>query len=150
MRFSFEAMARKSGALLWTAQVLLALLFLFAGVTKLVMPVEALTRAIPLPGAFLRFVGACEVLGAAGLVLPGWLRVRQELTPLAAAGLVVIMAGAVVVTVVTSGVAPALLPLVAGVLAALVARGRREWLRTARFGPSARTGHGASSERPTG
>jgi uncharacterized membrane protein YphA (DoxX/SURF4 family) len=109
---------------LWVAQVLLALLFLFAGGVKFVLPVEEMTAQIPLPGAFLRFIGVAEVLGALGLVLPGLFRTKPGLTPLAAAGLLIIMIGATVVTLLTMGVLPALFPLLAGILAAFVSYGR--------------------------
>jgi len=109
---------------LWSVQVLLALLFLFAGGTKLVLPLEPLTDAIPLPGTFLRFIGVCEVLGGLGLIFPGVLRVRPGLTPLAAAGLVIIMIGAIVITVKTGDVLTAVIPAVTGILAAFVAYGR--------------------------
>ena len=110
--------------LLWTVQVLLALLFLFAGGVKLVMSNADLTAQIALPAVFLRFIGVMEILGGLGLVLPGMLRIRTGLTPLAAAGLFIIMTGAVVVTIQTMGSAPAALPFVTGVLALLVAYGR--------------------------
>ena len=109
---------------LWIVQGLLALLFLWAGGMKLVLPLETLTGPIPLPGLFLRFVGAAEVLGALGLILPGLLRIRPGLTPLAAAGLVIIMIGATGVTLTGGDIAPALIPLVVGCLAAFVAYGR--------------------------
>jgi uncharacterized membrane protein YphA (DoxX/SURF4 family) len=109
---------------LWIVQGLLAALFLFAGGMKLVLPVEEMTEQIQLPGLFLRFIGVAEVLGAIGLVLPGLLRIRPGLTPLAAAGLVIIMIGATVVTLASGMVAPALISLVVGLLAALVAYGR--------------------------
>ncbi len=109
---------------LWIVQGLLALIFLFAGGMKLVMPIEALTEQLPLPGLFVRFIGVCEVLGAIGLILPGLLRLRPGLTPLAAAGLVIIMIGATVVTLATMDAALALIPLVVGLLAAFVAYGR--------------------------
>ena len=79
---------------LWIVQVLLALLFLFAGGTKLIQPIEVLTQQTPLPGLFVRFIGVAEVLGAIGLILPGLLRIRPWLTPLAAIGLGIIMIGA--------------------------------------------------------
>ncbi len=109
---------------LWIVQGLLAALFLFAGGMKLVLPIEELTVEVPLPGLLVWFVGVAEVLGALGLILPGLLRIRPDLTPLAAAGLVVIMVGAVGVTLATMDAALALIPLVVGLLAALVAYGR--------------------------
>ncbi len=118
---------KRASALLWTVQGALAALFLFAGGYKLALPFAALAKVSPLPPLFLKFIGACEVTGAIGLVLPGLLRIRTGLTPLAAAGLVVIMIGATVITVATQGVAPAALPFVVGILALTVAYGR--WQR---------------------
>ena len=109
---------------LWVVQGLLALLFLFAGGAKLVMSASELTAQTPLPAGFLRFIGVMEILGGLGLVLPGILRIATVLTPLAAAGLSIIMVGAVVVTIQTLGAAPAVLPLVTGALAVFVAYGR--------------------------
>jgi uncharacterized membrane protein YphA (DoxX/SURF4 family) len=111
---------------LWTIQGLLALIFLYAGGMKLAMSTEELAAAmtLPLPILFVRFIAVCEVLGALGLVLPGVFRIRTDLTPLAAEGLVVLMIGAVTITVTTMDVSMAILPLVVGVLAATVAYGR--------------------------
>lgn len=110
---------------LWTLQVLLALLFLFAGISKLVMPVEKLTEQSPqLSGTFLRFIGVVETLGGLGLVLPGLLKTKTGLTPLAAVGLVLVMIGAVVVAYQMKGMEGAAIPLVTGALAAFVAYGR--------------------------
>jgi uncharacterized membrane protein YphA (DoxX/SURF4 family) len=115
--------------LLWIIQVLLALLFLFAGGTKLVLPVEVLNamgspNQVHLPGLLLKLVGLFEVLGALGLILPGLFRVKTGLTPLAAAGLVIIMIGAVVLTIIGDGIAMAIFPLVVLFLVAFVAYGR--------------------------
>jgi uncharacterized membrane protein YphA (DoxX/SURF4 family) len=115
--------------LLWIIQILLALLFLFGGGTKLVLPIEVLQRMgspnqVQLPGLFIKFIGVCEVLGALGLVLPGLLRIRKELTPLAAAGLTIIMVGAVIITIIGDGISLAIGPLVVGLLCAFVAYGR--------------------------
>src|SRR4030095_16945871 len=96
---------------LWIVQILLAALFLFAGGLKLVLPAEALAGPVPIPVVFLRFIGVCEVLGAIGLILPGLLGIRPGLTPLAAVGLIIIMIGATVVTLMGGSVLPALLPL---------------------------------------
>ena len=117
---------------LWIIQGLLALLFLFAGGTKLVMSIEAMRAMGPpnqilLPGLLIRFIGVVEVLGALGLILPGLFRIKPGLTPLAAAGLVIIMIGAVVTTLASGDIAPALFPMVVGLLAGFVAYGR--WRR---------------------
>jgi DoxX-like family len=96
----------------------------WAGGMKLLLPSQALTRQIPMPGALLRFIGLAEVHGAIGLVLPGLLRIRQGLTPLAAAGLVIIMIGATKLTLASGGGATAAIPLIVGVLAAFVVYGR--------------------------
>src|SRR3990167_9415762 len=109
---------------LWIVQGLLALIFLFAGGMKLVLPLEVLTAQMPLPGLFVRFIGVAEVLGAIGLILPGLLRIRPGLTPLAAAGLAIILVGAMVVTVAGGDVALAVVPVVVGRLSAFVAYGR--------------------------
>ena len=119
------------GKWLWIAQGLLAFIFLFAGSTKLVLPLDQMTGPVALPGLFLRFIGVCEVLGAIGLILPGLLKIRPELTPVAAFGLTIIMAGAVTITVIGGDVALAIVPLVVGVLAAIVAFGRRSTLKAA-------------------
>ena len=112
---------------LWIAQALLAAVFLFAGVMKLVMPVEQMAAQSHMPGAFLHFIAVCELLGALGLILPGLLHIRPGLTPLAAAGLVIIMIGATVITVAQQGVGPAIPPFIVGLLATFVAYGR--WKR---------------------
>src|ERR1700752_2564959 len=85
---------------LWVVQGLLAALFLFAGDGKLVLPLDQMAGPVAFPGWFLRGLGVAELLGALGLVLRGLLRIRPGLTPLAAAGLVIIMIGATVVTLV--------------------------------------------------
>ena len=120
--------------LLWVVQGLLAALFLFAGGMKLVLPLEALAGPIALPGLFMRFIGVAEVAGALGLVLPSLLRIQPRLTPVAAAGLVIIMIGATVLTGMTSA-AMAAMPAFVGVLATFVAYGRA---KTARISPRLR------------
>src|SRR5579859_2491397 len=114
-------------ATLWTVQVLLALIFLFSGSMKLILPIAMLTAQMPLPALFVRFLGVAEVSGALGLILPGLLRIQRGLTPLAACGLVIIMIGATVVTLAIGGGASALVPLVVGLLATTVVYGRRSW-----------------------
>ena len=121
--------------LLWVVQGLLAALFLFAGGMKLVLPLEALAGPIALPGLFMRFIGVAEVAGALGLVLPSLLRIQPRLTPVAAAGLVIIMIGATVLTAVAGPAAMAAMPAIVGVLAGFVAYGR---LHTAPISPRPR------------
>jgi hypothetical protein len=116
--------------MLWLGQGVLAVLFAFAGAMKLLTPIDVLSVMAPFPGAFIRFIGVCEVLGAVGLILPYALRILPVLTSLAAAGLVVIMVGATVTTLAIGGGVMALPTVVLGLLAALVATGRRPqgWL----------------------
>ena len=113
-------------AVLWIIQVVLAALFLFAGGMKLVMPIQEMTAQMPvsLSGAFLRFIGVSEVLGALGLILPGLFRIRTGFTPLAAAGLVIIMIGAVAITLMIGDLKSAIIPLVVGLLLVFVAYAR--------------------------
>ena len=112
---------------LWIVQILLAALFMFGGVAKLMIPIEELTAQMPLPGPFIQFIAIAEVLGALGLILPWALRILPGLTPLAAAGLVIIMIGATTLTAAGVGggdPVSALFPGMTGLLAAFVAYGR--------------------------
>jgi hypothetical protein len=115
---------KTAGFWLWTVQVLLAALFLFTGGLKLVLPLEMLKGPIELPGAFVRFLGAAEVIGAFGLILPGLFAIRPRLTPLAASGLLIIMIGATVLSFIGGGVPMAAMPFVVGLLATFIVYGR--------------------------
>jgi hypothetical protein len=125
---------RSVTVLLWIVQVALALLFLFAGGIKLLLPMHVLMAqmVVSLPGLFIRFIGVIEVAGALGLILPGLTRIKPWLTPLAAGGLALEMIGAIIVTVIGMGVVPALMPLIVGLLAVCVAYGRRPERHSAR------------------
>jgi uncharacterized membrane protein len=110
---------------LWTVQILVALLFVFAGSVKFIMPADKLQQGpVVLPLAFIYFIGVCEVLGGLGLVLPGWTHIRTSLTPLAAAGLTIIMIGATTVSIIGMGVGAGILPAVVGVLTTWIAYNR--------------------------
>jgi uncharacterized membrane protein YphA (DoxX/SURF4 family) len=86
----------------WIVTGLLAALFLMAGTMKIAKSKEQLLEdprmgwVDPMPAGLVRLIGAAEVAGALGLVLPGALDVATGLVPAAALGLAVIMAGAVV------------------------------------------------------
>ena len=118
----------KRNVTLWVIQGLLAALFLFAGSMKLILPIEAMAGPVSLPGWFLRFIGVAEVAGAIGLILPWLTRIQPRLTPVAASGLVVIMSGATVITVLGGPAATAAVPFVVGLLAATVAYARWQTL----------------------
>jgi uncharacterized membrane protein YphA (DoxX/SURF4 family) len=111
---------------LWMLQILLAFLFIFAGGMKLVLPSEELVQQMPLslPGWFIRFIGVVELLGGIGVVLPWLVRIHPGLTPLAAAGLTIIMIGAVVYGLAAGDIMSSIIPLAVGILAAFVAYGR--------------------------
>jgi hypothetical protein len=123
----------RNNKVLWTLQILLAALYLFAGGLKLVAAPDQLrpTPADPIPSAnmmiFLRMIGGFEVLGALGLILPGLTGIRRHLTSVAAGCLAFIMVGAVVTSMVMMGVLAAIFPLVVGVLDVIVMAGRRGW-----------------------
>lgn len=115
--------------LLWILQVLMALLFLFAGGTKLILSAEALSQPatpdqVMLPVWLIRFIGVFEFLGGLGLLLPGLLKTRQYLTPLAALGLAIIMIGAVVFTVVGGAIQIAVINVVFLLLLLFIAYAR--------------------------
>jgi len=112
-------------AALWIVQGLLGLFFALAsGAPKLLLPAEMLPLPIPLPGLFLEFIGVAEVLGGLGLILPGLLRIRPGLTPLAAAGLVLLTIGATVYQLAAGQPESVLFAVVMGLLCAFVAYGR--------------------------
>jgi uncharacterized membrane protein YphA (DoxX/SURF4 family) len=87
--------------IVWICQALLSAVFAVSGTLKSVQSKPRMiasgqtgVQAYSLP--FIRFIAASELLGAAGLILPRALHIAPILTPLAAAGLAVIMIGAAV------------------------------------------------------
>lgn len=110
----------------WVLQIVLAVAFLAAGVMKLARPRPALVgagtgRADDYSDGSVEGVGALEVLGAVGLILPALTGIAPILTPIAALGLAAVMAGAVVVHVRRSE--PYVPPLVLGLFLALAVIG---------------------------
>jgi uncharacterized membrane protein YphA (DoxX/SURF4 family) len=85
---------------LWILQGFLAAVFLTTGLTKLTQPrakmaAGPMTWAARVSDRQFRTIGLLEVVGAAGLVLPGALGIAPVLTPIAAVGLALAMVGAV-------------------------------------------------------
>ena len=117
---------------LWIVAGLLALAFAAAGAMKLAQPRAKLAASgMPWVEDFtdgqVKGIGALEVLGALGLILPAALGIAEILTPLAAAGLAVVMVGAIVVHLRRGESKLVGAPLVLAVLAVVVA--------VLRFGP---------------
>jgi uncharacterized membrane protein YphA (DoxX/SURF4 family) len=83
---------------IWVLQILLALTFLAAGMTKLSQPRQKLATSMGWVEDFsdpgVRAIGALEVLGALGLLVPALTGVATVLVPIAAVGLAVLMVGA--------------------------------------------------------
>jgi uncharacterized membrane protein len=114
---------------LWIIAGLLAAAFLAAGSMKVSQPKQKLVEsgmgwAADVSDTQVKLIGAVEVLGAIGLILPAVLDIAPVLVPLAATGLVITMIGAVVVHVRRKEYQGALPSVVLLVLAAVVAWGR--------------------------
>jgi putative oxidoreductase len=113
---------------LWAAQGLLACMFIMAGYMKTTTPISLLSASLPwageIPEWLVRFIGASELLGALGLLLPSLLRIRPILTPLAASGIVCIMLMASVFHLVKNEFPSVGFTLLLGLAAAFIAWGR--------------------------
>ena len=110
-------------------QVLVALLFLFAGTIKVILPIVLLQAQmpLPLPVLFVRFIAIAEVVGGLGLILPGLLRIRPLLTSLAALGLVLDMLGATAYNMISGQIGAAVTTVVLALICLAIASGRRSW-----------------------
>ncbi|MBT0569574.1 DoxX family protein [Curvibacter sp. CHRR-16] len=75
---------------LWVVQALLALLYVYSGLTKFFTPIPELSQMMPWTGAvpegFVRFIGIVDFAAGLGFVLPALTRIQPQLTPLAALG----------------------------------------------------------------
>jgi len=113
---------------LWIVQALLALLFVAAGATKAFQPISALAASLPwvttVSPALVRFIGIAELFGGLGLIVPAATRIAPGLTPLAGAGLTVVMLLASAFHVSRGEFTTLPVPVVLGVLTAFVAWGR--------------------------
>jgi uncharacterized membrane protein YphA (DoxX/SURF4 family) len=117
--------------LLWVVQAVLALVFLGTGSMKVIRSREGLRARMAwvedFPAWAIKAIGAVEIRGAAGLILPAALHLAVVLTPLAAAGLAIVMIGAVATHLRRREYGVMGAPLVLGILAVVVA--------VLRFGP---------------
>ncbi|MGN9846170.1 DoxX family protein [Nonomuraea sp. H19] len=114
---------------LWIVAGLLALAFLAAGIMKLAQPKEKLAASgmawtEDFSSGAVKGIGALEALAAIGLILPAALNIAPVLTPLAAAGLVVVMIGAAITHARRKEYQGIVINAVLLVLAAVVAWGR--------------------------
>jgi uncharacterized membrane protein YphA (DoxX/SURF4 family) len=115
-------------AALWVVQVLLAGAFVVSGATKLSQPKEKLLKnwawVEDSSQGSVRIIGALEVLGAIGIVVPALTGIVPSLTPLAALGLVLTMIGAALTHLRRAEYGPIAVSAVVLIVAALVAYGR--------------------------
>jgi len=112
---------------LWIAQILLALIFGFAGAMKLFSPIEALAKNaawIRDSEVLIRFIGTSELAGALGMLLPALTRIKPRMTSLAAVGLFTIMVLATGFHLMRGEAKFTPMTLALGALAAFVAWGR--------------------------
>ncbi len=116
------------GTFLWILQWVLALMFLMAGVMKMMQPKEKLAEKMGWVNDFssgaVKTIGMLEVLGAIGLVVPPLVGVAPDLTPAAAAGLVLLMIGAARVHLRRNEPQMVMINTMLGVMALVVAWGR--------------------------
>lgn len=107
---------------LWILQVLLAFLFAWHGWLMVAPPAELVeVMNAQLEPWFRVFIGVAELLAAIGLILPGLTRILPELIPLAAAGLMIVMASATILHLVRSEIGSAIVTAVLLVLVTFVA-----------------------------
>ncbi len=119
--------ARGLNVALWVVQILLALVFGFAGTMKLFTPIDELAKNaawIRNAEALIRFIGISELAGALGMLLPGLSGIKPRLTSLAAVGLFIIMVLATGFHLMRGEARMTPLTVALGLLAAFVAWGR--------------------------
>ncbi len=116
---------------LWVLQIFLAVVFAVHGWVYLTWPPTAAAmiekrngRSLGLPVSLRTFIGICELLAAVGLILPGLTGILPWLTPLASAGLIAIMLGAILFHLSRHETSTAMISLVLVIICLLVAYGR--------------------------
>ncbi|HEX8210097.1 MAG TPA: DoxX family protein [Longimicrobium sp.] len=123
-----EPRSRALHVTLWVVQLLLAAFFVMAGINHGLNPIAEAAQSSPwitdVPVWMARFIGFAELAGAAGLILPAATRIKPWLTPLAAAGLAVVMLLAAAFHVTRGEASVLAFNLIPALLAAFVAWGR--------------------------
>ncbi len=113
---------------IWVAQVILAGSLIWAAWMKLFQSIEQLSAMWPwageVPDAFVKFTGIVDLLGAMGLILPSLLRIKPNLTPIAAICIIVLMICASVFHIVRGEVSNIGANIVFALIAAFIAWGR--------------------------
>jgi putative oxidoreductase len=138
--FRAAATGRGFRIALWSAQIVLAVVFALAGGMKVSMPAADLAKTAPgFPLGFLRFIGIAELAGAIGIILPALTRIAPVLTPLASSGFVIVMASAGVLHLVRGQFGEFAVVVVLGALAYFVA-----WSRFKRAPVARRERHGVT------
>ena len=112
---------------LWILQVVLAVVFAIAGVTHFLPPEglpESMRGMAEMPAGVPYLIGTVEILAVLGLILPGLTGIQTRLTPLAGAGLILVMVGAIVWHAQREEFPNIVLNLILAAIAAFVAYGR--------------------------
>lgn len=113
---------------LWVIQIVLAVMFLAAGLMKATKPKAELREKLAFVDDFsastVKFIGITQVLAAIGLILPAVTGIATFLTPLAATGLVITMLLAIGVHIKRGEYPNIVVNVVLLILAGLVAWGR--------------------------
>ena len=95
---------------------------------KILVPVDELARGMPaardIPESLTYFIGVCELLGAAGLILPGITKTRTASVPIAAAGLCAIASLATLFHIVRAEWSSIPLPIMLAATSAFIVRER--------------------------
>ena len=121
-------MKKSVNALLWIAQILVAVTLAWAAFVKLSQPIEVLETMWPwtgqIPPVYVRLTGIIDLLGALGVILPSLFRFKPVLTPVAALGIVLLMLSAIVFHISRGEASQIGFNVVFALMAAFIAYGR--------------------------
>ena len=127
VRISSVAPGSWTNRLVWTLQILLALVFLAHGAMMLFPPAEVAAQMnAALPRWFSLFIGVAEILAVAGLTLPAITGIQPWLVAWAAGGLMIVMVSATVFHLTRREISSAAVTIVLLALSTAVALARRQ------------------------